>query len=42
MFKRMLGETIYQLRKAKGLSQAELAELAGVSNKDVSKWKIKF
>jgi len=39
MFKRMLGETIYQLRKAKGLSQSELAELVGVSNKAVSKWE---
>jgi len=39
MFKRMLGETIYQLRKAKGLSQTELGELVGVSNKAVSKWE---
>jgi transcriptional regulator with XRE-family HTH domain len=39
MYKRMLGETIYQLRKAKGISQAELGELVGVSNKAVSKWE---
>jgi len=39
MFKRMLGETIYRLRKEKGLSQAELGELVGVSNKAVSKWE---
>jgi transcriptional regulator with XRE-family HTH domain len=35
----MLGETIYRLRKGKGLSQAELGELVGVSNKAVSKWE---
>ena len=35
----MLGETIYQLRKGKGLSQSELGELVGVSNKAVSKWE---
>ncbi len=39
MFKRMLGDTIYRLRKEKGLSQAELGELLGVSNKAVSKWE---
>jgi transcriptional regulator with XRE-family HTH domain len=39
MFKRMLGETIYRLRKEKGLSQSELGELVGVSNKAVSKWE---
>jgi transcriptional regulator with XRE-family HTH domain len=39
MFKRMLGETIYRLRKEKGLSQSELGELLGVSNKDVSNWE---
>ena len=39
MYKRMLGETIYQLRKAKGLSQDELGKLVGVSNKAVSKWE---
>ena len=39
MFKRMLGETIYRLRKEKGMSQAELGELVGVSNKAVSKWE---
>jgi len=39
MMKRMLGETISRLRKEKGLSQAELGELVGVSNKAVSKWE---
>ena len=33
------GEFIYNLRKQKGLSQAELGELLGVSNKAVSKWE---
>jgi len=35
----MLGETIYRLRKGKGLSQEELGNLVGVSNKAVSKWE---
>lgn len=39
MYKRMLGETIYRLRKAKGMSQDELGKLVGVSNKAVSKWE---
>jgi len=39
MYKRMLGEIIYRLRKEKGLSQAELGDLVGVSNKAVSKWE---
>jgi transcriptional regulator with XRE-family HTH domain len=39
MFKKMLGDTIYRLRKEKGLSQSELGEFAGVSNKAVSKWE---
>ena len=39
MYKRMLGETIYRLRKAKGISQDELGKLVGVSNKAVSKWE---
>ena len=39
MYKRMLGETIYRLRKEKGLSQSELGEFVGVSNKAVSKWE---
>ncbi|MCL1813467.1 MAG: helix-turn-helix domain-containing protein [Treponema sp.] len=39
MYKRMLGETIYRLRKAKGLSQDELGKFVGVSNKAVSKWE---
>jgi transcriptional regulator with XRE-family HTH domain len=39
MEKRMLGDTIYRLRKEKGLSQDELGKLVGVSNKAVSKWE---
>ncbi len=34
-----LGERIYELRKAKGLSQEELAEQLGVSRQSVSKWE---
>jgi len=34
-----LGNRIYELRRAKGLSQRELGELLGVSNKAVSKWE---
>lgn len=37
--KNMLGDTIYKLRKEKGLSQSELGKLVGVSNKAVSKWE---
>jgi transcriptional regulator with XRE-family HTH domain len=39
MYKKMLGDTIYRLRKEKGLSQSELGEFVGVSNKAVSKWE---
>ena len=35
----MLGDTIYRLRKEKGLSQTQLGEAVGVSNKAVSKWE---
>lgn len=38
-YRKMLGETIYNLRTAKGLSQSELGALVGVSNKAVSKWE---
>jgi transcriptional regulator with XRE-family HTH domain len=38
-YKKMLGDTIYRLRKEKGLSQSELGYLVGVSNKAVSKWE---
>lgn len=34
-----IGNRIYELRKAKGLSQKELGALIGVSNKAVSKWE---
>ena len=39
MHKKMLGDTIHRLRKEKGLSQSELGEAVGVSNKAVSKWE---
>lgn len=34
-----LGNRIYELRKSRGLSQKELGEMIGVSNKSVSKWE---
>lgn len=33
------GSTIRQLREAKGLTQAELAEMLSVSAKTISKWE---
>jgi len=39
MQRKMLGDTIYRLRKEKGMSQAQLGEAVGVSNKAVSKWE---
>lgn len=38
-YRKMLGDTIYRLRTAKGLSQSELGGMVGVSNKAVSKWE---
>lgn len=35
----MLNETIKQLRKAKGLSQEELAAKLGVVRQTISKWE---
>lgn len=35
----MLSETIYRLRREKGLSQEQLAEKIGVSRQAISKWE---
>ena len=40
MYKKMLGDTIYRLRKEKGLSQAELGALLNVDSKAVKKWEL--
>ncbi|MFR2235657.1 MAG: helix-turn-helix domain-containing protein [Lachnospiraceae bacterium] len=37
-----LGETIYNLRKEKKLSQGDLAEQLSVSRQSVSKWENKI
>ncbi len=34
------GNFIYQLRTEKGLSQSQLGDMMGVSNKAVSKWEM--
>jgi len=39
MHKKMMGDTIYRLRKERGMSQAKLGKAVGVSNKAVSKWE---
>jgi len=39
MHRKMLGDTIFRLRKEKGMSQSQLGEAVGVSNKAVSKWE---
>ena len=36
----MLGEKILQLRKAKGLSQEELASQLTISRQAISKWEL--
>ncbi|MDR1939849.1 MAG: helix-turn-helix domain-containing protein [Clostridiales bacterium] len=37
--KKYLGEFIYQMRKEKNISQSQLGDMLGVSNKAVSKWE---
>lgn len=39
MNKKELGQKLYELRKAKGLSQEELAELIDVSRQTICKWE---
>lgn len=39
MDQKQIGEFIAQLRKEKGLTQAELGECVGVTNKTVSRWE---
>lgn len=39
MGKYSVGELIYKKRKEKGLTQSQLGEMLGVSNKAVSKWE---
>ena len=38
-FRMTLGERIIALRTARGISQADLAEVMGVSRQSVSKWE---
>jgi transcriptional regulator with XRE-family HTH domain len=40
MNKRMLGDAICRLRKAKGLSRSELAKLIGVRNESIRNWEL--
>ena len=35
----LFGNKLYSLRKAAGLTQAQVARLVGVSDKTVSKWE---
>ena len=42
MKKQTLGMMISSLRKAKGMTQLELAEKMGVTDKAVSKWERDF
>ena len=39
MYDYTFGNFLYSLRNEKGLSQAQLGELLGVTNKAVSKWE---
>ncbi|MBR6585629.1 MAG: helix-turn-helix transcriptional regulator, partial [Firmicutes bacterium] len=39
MNSKLFGEKISALRKAKGLTQAQLAESLNVSNKTISRWE---
>lgn len=42
MGKKTMGEFISSLRKEKGMTQMEVAEILSVSNKTVSKWEREF
>ena len=39
MEQKTMGETICQYRKQRGLTQKQLAERIGVTNKAISKWE---
>ena len=39
MYKKRFGDTVYRLRKEKGLSQSELGTLLGIGSKAVGKWE---
>ena len=39
MEKKTFGNLVTQLRKAKGMTQADLAEKMGITDKAVSKWE---
>ena len=40
MNNRLFGERLAALRKEKGMTQAQLAEIINVSNKTISRWEM--
>ena len=40
MNNRLFGERLAALRKEKGMTQAQLAEILNVSNKTISRWEM--